>query len=700
MLYVQLFQHNRQDYLKQYQRSHLLAHENISLSSNQYNEKFPNISQQATPNVDYQRNPTLFFLSRIPSLDMKSTTEHQQKTGNKDSMTTLHRSSITDYNKKVSNEHSEKFSTFARHQAYSNVYRLAQSTTIGNHLISNSIHTEFDRPTTAPLIFETTIHRPVSEKIKTAMLSRSPTPLRNARLVDSSDNYDNTRNVLYYQLKSPVFKSDNHFIQQSSHTNTSIPINETINTNSYNSFIDLPVDTNSNGITTVNYDDEPQILYRNTQHKVNNMILNHLISNSIHTEFDRPTTAPLIFETTIHRPVSEKIKTAMLSRSPTPLRNARLVDSSDNYDNTRHALYYQLKSPVFKSDNHFIQQSSHINTSIPMNETINTNSYNSFIDLPVDTNSHGITTVNYDDEPQILYRNTQHKMSGFQHIANLGSWQRNSKNRQIESLEKSKEIEREYEISKNIDQSSLNSSSSSTTTTYEYKSPFSEEYDQAISLHTHYQTNNNINEWHLRDFYRDVKTQFEPDTNTKVVFEKCLKLARLQANTIKWEQRRRQNLIIYNRLLKNGTFDNNNNNNEKEIRDINELKRELRCNECKRLACLGNCAPGNEYHQYKRFPPFSSLSNTRDQNRSRLNLRTQRSTMDLRPCTTQQTTRETKFKFEQTNTNPVVIVPVFENESQTKRSQKKLTHRYLPNKSLRSQRRETLTAITTPKISS
>ncbi|CAF1250764.1 unnamed protein product [Rotaria sp. Silwood1] len=558
MLYVQLFQHNRQDYLKQYQRSHLLAHENISLSSNQYNEKFPNISQQATPNVDYQRNPTLFFLSRIPSLDMKSTTEHQQKTGNKDSMTTLHRSSITDYNKKVSNEHSEKFSTFARHQAYSNVYRLAQSTTIGNHLISNSIH----------------------------------------------------------------------------------------------------------------------------------------------TEFDRPTTAPLIFETTIHRPVSEKIKTAMLSRSPTPLRNARLVDSSDNYDNTRHALYYQLKSPVFKSDNHFIQQSSHINTSIPMNETINTNSYNSFIDLPVDTNSHGITTVNYDDEPQILYRNTQHKMSGFQHIANLGSWQRNSKNRQIESLEKSKEIEREYEISKNIDQSSLNSSSSSTTTTYEYKSPFSEEYDQAISLHTHYQTNNNINEWHLRDFYRDVKTQFEPDTNTKVVFEKCLKLARLQANTIKWEQRRRQNLIIYNRLLKNGTFDNNNNNNEKEIRDINELKRELRCNECKRLACLGNCAPGNEYHQYKRFPPFSSLSNTRDQNRSRLNLRTQRSTMDLRPCTTQQTTRETKFKFEQTNTNPVVIVPVFENESQTKRSQKKLTHRYLPNKSLRSQRRETLTAITTPKISS
>jgi hypothetical protein len=39
-------------------------------------------------------------------------------------------------------------------------------------------------------------------------------------------------------------------------------------------------------------------------------------------------------------------------------------------------------------------------------------------------------------------------------------------------------------------------------------------------------TNNSINEWNLKDFYRDVKTYFEPETNTKPVFEKCLKLAR------------------------------------------------------------------------------------------------------------------------------------------------------------------------------
>ncbi|CAF4034699.1 unnamed protein product [Rotaria sp. Silwood2] len=563
MLYIKQFQHNRQDYIKHYQHFHLSIHEDFSLSSNQYNEKFPNISRPAKPNVSYSRNQTLFFLSRIPSLDMKSTTEHQQKTGNKDSMTTLHRSSITDYNKKISNENSEKLSTFTRHQAYSNVYRLAQSTTIGNQL-SNSIPTESDRSTTAPLILEKNIY---------------PTP-------------------------------------------------------------------------------------------------------------------------------SENIKITMSSRSPTPLRNARLVDSSDDYNNTRNSLYYQLKSTTFKSDNHFMQQPSHINTNVHINETINTNSQNSFLDLPADTNSHGTTTVNNDDEPQILYRNNQQKINGFQHIANLGSWQRRSKSRQLELSEKSKEKEDEEQILKDIDQSLLNSS----TTTYKYKRPFSEEYDQAIYLHAHYQTNNSINEWNLKDFYRDVKTSFEPETNAKPIFEKCLKLARLQANTIKWEQRRRQNLIIYNRLIKSGTFDNNilNSNgifsskttNEKDIRDINELKRELRCNECKRLACLGNCAPGNEYRQYKRFTQLSSLLNTREQSRSRLNLRTQRSTTDLRPCTTQQTTREIKFKLEQTNTNPIVVVPVFENESQTKRSQKKLTHRYLPNKSLRSQRRETLTAISTPKISS
>jgi len=97
-------------------------------------------------------------------------------------------------------------------------------------------------------------------------------------------------------------------------------------------------------------------------------------------------------------------------------------------------------------------------------------------------------------------------MNGFQHIANLGT-----KNRQIEPSE----IAHEEDLSKDMNQR-----------IYEYKSPFSEEYDQAISLQAQIQTNNNSNEWNLKDFYRDVKTQFEPGTNTKSVFEKCLKLSR------------------------------------------------------------------------------------------------------------------------------------------------------------------------------
>jgi hypothetical protein len=185
--------------------------------------------------------------------------------------------------------------------------------------------------------------------------------------------------------------------------------------------------------------------------------------------------------------------------------------------------------------------------------------------------------------------------------------------------------------------------------------------------------------------------------------------SRLQTNTIKWEQRRRQNLNIYNRLMKNPPLDNNllnlngsfsltKNNNEKDYREINELKRELRCNECKRVACLGNCAPGQEYRQYKRFIPFSSLPTTREQIRCKLNLRTQRSTTDLRPRSTQQITRDTKHKFEPNNLTPVVVVPLFEDDLQTKRPQKKLTNHCLPGKSFRSQRREALTLLSSHKI--
>ncbi len=97
-------------------------------------------------------------------------------------------------------------------------------------------------------------------------------------------------------------------------------------------------------------------------------------------------------------------------------------------------------------------------------------------------------------------------MNGFQHIANLGNWQRHSKSREIDHDELS-----DY----------------SKYRTYEYKSPFSEEYDQAILIQAQTPTvYNNYNEWNLHNFYRDVKTPFESGTNTKPVFEKCLKLSR------------------------------------------------------------------------------------------------------------------------------------------------------------------------------
>lgn len=61
---------------------------------------------------------------------------------------------------------------------------------------------------------------------------------------------------------------------------------------------------------------------------------------------------------------------------------------------------------------------------------------------------------------------------------------------------------------------------------YEFKSPFTEEYDQAILLQAQLPTTNANGEWNIKDFYRDVKTKFEEGTNTKAVFEKSIKLAR------------------------------------------------------------------------------------------------------------------------------------------------------------------------------
>jgi hypothetical protein len=233
----------------------------------------------------------------------------------------------------------------------------------------------------------------------------------------------------------------------------------------------------------------------------------------------------------------------------------------------------------------------------------------------------------------------------------------------------------------------------------------------------------------------------------------------------------------YNRLLKsaalessasnlNGCFTSKSNvNNDKDNRELNELKRELRCNECKRLTCLGNCLPGQDYYLYKRFvstisnqlssvkqSSFVNGSNLRDSHRCKhacatcstnhcrttadiinanaiitsLNhnhnnhnstttvnrlrsskatfsygQKSQRPTVDLRPRSMHQVTREMKLKFEQANLSPVVIVPIFEDESQglsKKRSQLRTNNGLLPGKSFRSQRRHSLTLITPQKV--
>lgn len=224
-------------------------------------------------------------------------------------------------------------------------------------------------------------------------------------------------------------------------------------------------------------------------------------------------------------------------------------------------------------------------------------------------------------------------------------------------------------------------------------------------------------------------------------------------------------MALYNRLLKNAALENNATNltgsysskaattNDKDNRELNELKRDLRCNECKRVTCLGNCAPGQDYHLYKRLvstifsasrqPSLVNASNHRETHRckhgcttcsashcrttadimnanaiiSSVNSNTnrlrsskttysfgqksQRPTVDLRPRSMHQVTREMKVKFEQANLSPVVVVPLFEDESQSmlsKRSLPRATNGLLPGKSFRSQRRDSLTLISPQKV--
>ena len=177
-------------------------------------------------------------------------------------------------------------------------------------------------------------------------------------------------------------------------------------------------------------------------------------------------------------------------------------------------------------------------------------------------------------------------------------------------------------------------------------------------------------------------------------------MGRLQTSTVKWEQRRRQNLTTYNRLLKNSALDPNLINLPTNLAD---LKRELRCNECKRISCLGNCAPGQDYHQYKRVTPLSSLptATARDPIRAKFNLRTQRSMVELRPRSQQM------IRAEPVPGNPLLVVPLSDDESPTKRSilspttKKPLSSNFLPGgRSFRAQRRDPLTYFPSHKVSS
>ena len=124
-------------------------------------------------------------------------------------------------------------------------------------------------------------------------------------------------------------------------------------------------------------------------------------------------------------------------------------------------------------------------------------------------------------------------------------WYRDSRSGRIEAManlpsrttprEDPKEVERRIieqeqvdscQRQKDIEEFLFDLKVNSSISSYDYKNPFADEYDEAITLQAQLQTNATNSEWNLKDFYRDVKTKFEQDTNTKAIFEKCIKLAR------------------------------------------------------------------------------------------------------------------------------------------------------------------------------
>lgn len=165
-----------------------------------------------------------------------------------------------------------------------------------------------------------------------------------------------------------------------------------------------------------------------------------------------------------------------------------------------------------------------------------------------------------------------------EHIEHTGTWQRDLKSGRIEAVanppsrktprEDPDEIERRIVEQENeqlrqrqadIEQYTFDFPPESPVSNDEYKSPFSEEYEQAIALQAHISIFNGNNDWNVKDFYRDVKTKFEQGTNTKAVFEKCIKLAR--QNELKHERERKRitvkslRYLDYRQIQLNGNND-------------------------------------------------------------------------------------------------------------------------------------------------
>lgn len=108
-------------------------------------------------------------------------------------------------------------------------------------------------------------------------------------------------------------------------------------------------------------------------------------------EVNRPTTAPVTVEGGgMRRMTSNKAKSAAPMRPPpprappAPLRAARSIDASGNFDNLTSASFLHLtdglKPSIFKADNHFVHQLCS-NTTADNGTDILSTSRDSFLDL-------------------------------------------------------------------------------------------------------------------------------------------------------------------------------------------------------------------------------------------------------------------------------------------------------------------------------